>query len=514
MHKLTILLALAAAGALAGEGGRLRFVRASDLPDSGLHLLLPAGAKPDPLPPPNIMEGRRERGGQVERLELQNPLEVWRWKQLEGRWVDERGNRLILATPSLAVPGIGREWQPREEVARLMQPLAVPAKSWSEADLARWLEAFWGVSGLAAEPLQRGRPFALAGAVFFKAALPDAKGLACAFRLTAAPDRWRVALVELARGTDPVSAEKAMFEEFLPSLQPLTRRALPAAAPLPAGPGKPDSALDESRARVRESIRNMKDWWMAEGSNTLVLSNIRTGKSQLVDAILEDLEKLRPAWEALVPPWEPLREVAVVRVFATPEEYVRYVGSKMAWTSGLWVSSRRELMIRSMEEGSVARKRRAALAIVYHEGFHQYLDSAFCGQQPAPWYNEGYATLSGSIDFTGRRVTFEKDPPAVALLAQLVRQGRADPARILELDYEAFYGKDDEARREHYALAWGLMYFLQGEPDNRKTAPWRGIPATYAAAFRESHDPNQATRKAFEGVAMDEFKKAFQAFWR
>ncbi len=514
MPRLALILIVMAAGASVGEGARLRFARAMDMPESGLSLLLPAGAKPDPMPPPAILEGRREGGGQRERLELQHPLEVWRWKQQEGRWIDDRGNRLILAAPTLAVPVVTSDWLPKEEIPGLLQPLAGPGKSWSEAHLTRWLETFWGVSELTAQPLQRGRPFALAEVVCFQADRLGAKGLACAFRLTAVPDRWRIAIMELARETDFASAEKAWLEDFLPAIRPLARRALPAAAPAFAEGAGPISPMEESRARVRESIRNMKDWWYVEGSNTIVLSNIRSGKSQLVDAILEDLEKLRPVWEALVPPWTPAREVAVVRVFGTEAEYVRYVGPEMSWTSGLWMGSRRELMIRPVEEGSLMRKRRSVLAIVYHEGFHQYLDSAFEGYQAAAWFNEGYATLSGSISFSGKRVTFAKDPPLVAILAQLVRQGRADPARILDLDYAAFYGNDDETRRENYALAWGLLYFLQGEPDNRKTASWRGIPAHYATAFRESHDPRAATRQAFDGVEMKAFNKAFQLFWK
>jgi hypothetical protein len=515
MIRLALIPILMAAGAWAGEGGgRLRFTRTSDLPESGLKLLLPSGAKPDPLPPPSIVEGVRKEGGKEERLELQNPLEVWRWKQLEGRWIDEKGNRLVLVAPTLSVPEFEGEWAPKDKVAGLLQSLPDGATSWSAPDMARWLEAFWGVSGLAADPLLRGRPFAIAEAFFFKAALPDGKGLAFAFRLTATPDRWRFALVELARGTDPAAAEKAMREDFLPSIQALSRRPGSTATTPPVVSNKPLTAFDESRNRVRESIRNMKDWWTVEGANTIVLSNIRSGKSQLVDAILEDLEKLRPVWESMVPPWEHAREVAVVRVFGTAEEYVRYVGADKAWTAGLWVNVRRELMIRPVEEGSLISKRKAVLTAVYHEGFHQYLDSAFGGVAPAPWFNEGYATLFGSTVFSGGRVTFAKEAGAAATLAQLVRQGRADPARILGLDYAAFYGKDDDTRRENYALAWGLMYFLQGEADNRKSDQWRGIPARYAAALKENRDPNQATRKAFDGVDMDAFTKAFHSYWK
>lgn len=512
MIRVFPILLLTAAVA-AGEGARLRFTRAADMPEAGIRLQLPAGAVPEPLPPPNVFDGRRTSGGESERVELQNPLEVWRWKQFLGKWVDERGNRLVLASPTLAVLPDSPPLVPKAEVAPLLSSLAVSARGWNGRDLERWLEAFWGVSGLKGEALQRGRPFGLAEVFVFSQAGPGDRGAACAFRLNAAPEAWKVVIVMPGPGGDLAAVEKALREDFLPSVEPLSRRAAPAAAaPVPRSDA--GSPREESRQRARESIRNMKGWWYAESENTIVLSNIRSGKSQMVDAILEDLEILRPVWTNGVPPWEPIREMAVVRVFDKPDEYVRYVGPEQEWTAGLFVASRRELAIRSEEEGSAFRKRRALLEIIYHEAFHQYLDVAFDRIQAAPWFNEGYASLYGCVGITGRRVTFEKDPERVSVLVRLAREGRADLEALIGMDYRAFYGGDDQARREHYALAWGFLYFLQGEPNNRKAAPFRGVLARYAAALRETRDPQLATRLAFEGVSMAELKKAFQAYWK
>ena len=509
--RQALLLSLAMACTCLGES-RLRFTRAADLPDCGLRLLLPAGAEADPLPPPAIMDGFRETGPTRERLELQSPLEVWRWRQREGRWTDPRGNRVILATASLPAPDWQADWLPRAEVERMLAVRPAARAAWSPDALARWLDFFWGVPGMKAEPLSRSRPFALAEAFLFRRQAPKA-GLACAFRLKAKPERWHFVLVEPAPETGPESAEKAFVEELLPSIQVAARRGPASAVSAPAASaGKPLTPREESLRRARESIRNMKGWWAVEGSNTVVLSDIKAGKSQLVDAVVEDLEAMRPVWEATVPPWEPEREVAVIRVFGTAEEYVRYVGPEQAWTSGIWVPAHRELAIRPLEEGSVLRNRRAVLGTIYHEAFHQYLDEAFGRLQAAPWFNEGYAQLFASASIVGRRVNLEKEPEAAPLLALLARSGRLDLAALFPMTYADFYRGDEAARREHYALAWGLMYFLH--EGGRKAEPWRGIPRRYAAALRDVREPSAATARALEGVDMNALNAAFRQFWK
>jgi hypothetical protein len=509
--RRAILLFAALACSCYGDS-RLRFTRAADLPDGGLRLLLPAGAEADPLPPPAIMDGFRETGKTRERLELQSPLEVWRWRQREGRWTDPRGNRVILATASLPAPDGPADWLPRAEVERMLSVRPEARAAWSPGDLARWLEFFWGAPGMKAEPLSRSRPFALAEALLFRRPAPEA-GLACAFRLKAKPELWRFVLVEPAPGAAPGAAEKAFVEELLPSIQAAARRGPDAAASSPAASsGKPLTPREESLRRARESIRNMKGWWAVEGSNTVVLSDIKAGKSQLVDAVAEDLEAMRPVWEAEVPPWEPAREVAVIRVFGTPEAYVRYVGPGQAWTSGLWVPARRELAIRPLEEGSVLRSRRAVLGTIYHEAFHQYLDEAFGRLQAAPWFNEGYAQLFASLSMAGRRVNLDKEPEAAALLALLARSGKLDLAGLFPMTYADFYRGDEAVRREHYAMAWGLMYFLR--EGGRKAEPWRGVPGRYAAALRDLRDPSAATARALEGVDMNALNAAFRQYWK
>lgn len=508
-----VLAGLLVAAAAAGDV-RLRFIRSAELADAGLRLLLPAGAVADPLPPPAVMDGHFERGGVRQPVRLQNPLEVWRWRQREGRWADERGTRLVLASATLAPPERQVNLAPVDEIEPLLGR-SVTGRAWREPDLGLWLSLFWGQPApLKGTPPAR-TPFAMAEAWLFRKEAPE-RGLACAFRLKSGPEAWRVVLLEPAVEVDMASAEKAFVEDLLPSIQYLGKRAVPSSAfpraPAASGGAAEDAPREASIRRARESIRNMKGWWAAEGPHTIVLSNIRAGRSQLVDAILEDLEILRTAWEAKVPPWEADREVALVRVFGTAEEYVRYVGPEQAWTSGLWVPMRRELVIRPLDEAGVSRNRRAVLGIVYHEAFHQYLDEAFGRIQASPWFNEGHAQYFASAAIGGRRVRFEPDPQARALLETMARAGSLDPAPLFRLDYAGFYARDERLRREHYALAWGLVYFLR--EGGKKAEPWASLPDRYAAALKATRDPAAATAKALEGVDLKALAEALRQFYR
>jgi hypothetical protein len=102
--------------------------------------------------------------------------------------------------------------------------------------------------------------------------------------------------------------------------------------------------------------------------------------------------------------------------------------------------------------------------------------------------------------------------PHVARILEAIRGKRMDLKRLATLSYDGFYDADEEHRSDHYALAWGLVYFLQkGAPATRSI--YAGLPAEYLERVRATGDGDLATREVFARVDMDRLHKEMAAFW-
>lgn len=264
----------------------------------------------------------------------------------------------------------------------------------------------------------------------------------------------------------------------------------------------------QSRNNIIESIKNLKEWWYLETDNFIMVANIKTQKS--VKDLANYLERSRKLYTKFYPVETPLKSVSVARMFATRQGYVNYVGKNYEWTGGIWMSSRKELVVSPMNWGSRSDRIKMMMATTLHEAFHQYIYFATGMRTTSAWFNEGNAQFFEEARFKGGKVYIGINEAKAARMPALATESKIKD--MLNMSYATFYS--EKSRTDNYALAWGIIFFLQkGAPVMRDKNNYNEIPIKYYNEILSSGDADKATEKAWEGVNMEKFAEDFKNFW-
>jgi hypothetical protein len=518
----TMALLLATAAGASGVD-QIRFLKATDLPGLGLRAKLMSPCEAHPLPSPTAYNYLMQSGADAPRpVDLYDPAELWIRSQHAGRWTDNDGSALTLAAITYPLP---RGFQRRHVTPSEYEAAARAAArgvQWNEDTLAGWVRDFTGAAQVKATKLRRPSfqvkalvRFDIAGATnrLAYATIP-------AYRRKTADQRanpWLYVQVELAPRHDRLRSRSAVEQQFIGTLT--TALAATSATPQnrvmqnPKHAGNPADRFRHSRTAAAQSISNLRDWWLAETANYVLLSNLSTKHRTMVTSLQDNVALLRDIFAAVAPPIDTIDAVSVIRIFATQDAYVAYVGPDLEWTSGVWMPTKKELVIRPVETGSTREQRNRFLAIVYHEAFHQYLFYALGKRQAPVWFNEGHAEFFEQAEIRGRNVTIGEDPDAVELVLASIAQNNFPIERLLAMDYPQFYDRDPEQRRRNYALAWALVYYLHRGAILERPARYHKITESVLDALADGATERAATQAAFADINMSRFREHFSAFW-
>ncbi len=518
-----VLAAVALAAASAEGADRIRFLKATDLAGLGLRVRLMSPCTARPLPSPTAFNYRMTSGDSApQQVELYDPAELWVRSQHAGCWVDDDDSTLTLASVTHPLP----RGFPRKHVSPAEYDTAIQAArrsgAWDQEALTSWVRDFTGATDVTATQVRRPSFQVKALIRFDIAGMPGRLAYATmpTYRRPTAEQRanpWLYVQVDLAPGHDRLKSRSAVEQDFIGTLAPATA-ATRVSSPDDAMQGR-DHAGDDSEAfrRSREaaaqSIRNMRDWWYVETAHFVLLSNLTSKHRPMVQALQDDIEQLHDLYTAVIPPIDPIESVSVIRIFATQDEYVQYVGPASAWTGGLWMPAKKELVIRPTETGSTRDQREQFLRITYHESFHQYLFYAL-GKRPVPaWFNEGHADFFEQADIQGQSTKIEEDADAVELVTAMIEREDIPIDALLAMDYPQFYDPDAKRRRENYALAWALIYYMRKGAILERPARYHTIPDGMIKALAAGASADAATAAAFADVNRDRFRANFIAFW-
>ena len=522
---LALLFGLAGIPACAARQPVIKFLKREDLSALGLRIRVPYESRQVPLPPPTVYTYTFRRGTETRRESLYDPDELWRRSQQCGEWVDRYDNTMILATITAPRPtGFRRKHASREEFDNRQEAVAKAHRVWDADSIAAWAAAFTGAGGASAERAPR-HALRLKELLRIRITGQAPGEFAYAFRLNRAAagqgrgvPTWFFVLFRLNPQADFEKSREAIEKKFLDSVSAIVPPRHPEQGPsarfqtpLLKRPDKSPEFLESCR-QVVASIRGLPDWWYVETENYIVLSNMGARHRVFVRDLQEELEILRRAYEELLPARTPVSAVSTVRVFATPAEYSRHVGKEYEWTDGIWMPSKRELVIRPATWGSNRQQRKRTLSITYHEAFHQYAHYALGRIPISRWFDEGHAELFEAAEIRNDRVELREDDRQARRVQALIRAKKADLARLLRLSPGDFYSFDNEARKANYALAWALVYFLRKDGGGHG-APYAGILDHYVDALCRSRDAAKATTRAFEDVDMNALHRDFEDFW-
>lgn len=524
---LWVLIMLLATMQFAAGKTDVKFLKTVELPGVNLSLKIMPDSKESPLPPPTVYTYRINRNGVETPCEKFLPSDLWRHSQIVGRWTDKSGNTLTLAAITWPlITDFPQRHVLQEEYSQKLAAAEEPPP-WTDQTLAQWVTDFIDMKASQVTPALNVPP-RLSNLVEFTAGNQATTFLVYAFRLnpnapgqSGAPTTWFCAILQISCDTDREKAHIAMAGDLLKSLT-ISAKSRTTDSILPSrSRDKIASAITNrsaefitSRQQVADSIRNMKNWWFVETKHYIILSNMKSRNSTLLKHILANVEILRACFNQFIPPRTEISSVSVIRIFATSEEYLHYVGADKEWSYGFWMPDKKELVIRPVEWGDNATKGQKILGIVYHEAFHQYIFYALDRVDASPWFNEGHAEFFQASEISANRLDVAEDPGNDLILDKLIESGNINFKDLLRMSYDQFYTKDKEILCAHYMTAWALIYFLRKAAPRDRPFPYAGINDAYCDALVQLKDAAKATDKAFENVDLAQLQDDFVTFWK
>lgn len=509
----------------------LRFLTPIELPNSGVKMKVMTDSAEIPLPTPmTATYEAKDSSGAKSRIDMYSPYELWIHDQHAGQWLDPFSNMLSLAVIKYPLPtGFKYAHAPREEYLAAADKLISEKREWTVESLEAWAGSYLKEKGLQGFELKQ-KPFKFSNIIRFKLPGNNDNKFAYAFTLNnraagqqLAPEHWFFVYIEANPGCDPQRSLQYVQNEFFGSIgvpRMSAQHKVTASSTFQAGKttnlSGADNSSDEfkrSREVVKQSIANLKDWWFVETDNFIILSNLKTRYKSTLSDLQSNIENLRYTYELLMPPAKPISAVSVIRVPGSGDEYQTYVGPNYAWSGGIWMPARRELVIRPMEAGSSKQQKEQMLTTTYHEGFHQYLFYALDQMQAHPWFNEGHAcffepvTLNNTSFRIGEHEYMAKD------VDEIVEKKALNIQSLISMDYSQFYAGNDTARKFNYASAWLLVYYLRKHSTFEMTSPYASIVPTYYKELIKTRSPEKANAKAFEGINIAQLQKDVLEFW-
>jgi hypothetical protein len=357
-------------------------------PELGLKMRVLANSQPEMLPQFKTFTYTYTGGDESFKRDKFNPLELWYAGQHCGQWRDDSGNTLVLGCATRQLPRFPEQHVFRDEFDKAIEKSENEVNPFDQSSLHKWVSSFTGVNPGAPVQLRISANFGLNSALFLPN--PNAKLLIYLFRVkirTSAggriPSDWYCATVHIGDHTDPQKVRDIFESQFLAKVEAAPRTYSNSNANQNSNELKPSRSSSSSsnipdspsRAAARKSIAGMKEWWFAETTEYIFLSDVRsaTGRT-LVRKMQTDMPHFREACAKLIPPFEPITDANIVRIFESPEAYKQYVGPAHEWSIGLWSPMQRELVI--LSQGTDHQK---TLEIIMHEGFHRLLH----GSQPS-----------------------------------------------------------------------------------------------------------------------------------
>ena len=511
-HSLVLMFTGMAASAYAA----VSFEPAKNYPHLGIMFPRLANAQAEPVPMPEAHAYLLTGEATLVREDRFAPYELWYNTECCARWRDPAGNKLIIGRIVHRLPVSPERHISRAEFGTELDDetnLIDPTKQ----DLVNeWVATFVKSPVYKPEPLKL-NAFTLKEVLYYPCGTNNM--LVYAFRPRRVGNAknfdWFCVTLQAPGETDFERLRASFEEDFIGQVALPPRSAkdegIEAEELTTERHGEKASELPDHPVRVeaRKSVENYDDWWFAETEGYIIIADVHTSVGE---AFIHDLQATLPAmrlaYAKLVPPITRENDVSLIRLFQNREQYARYVGDALAWSSGMWMPGRRELVLFQQEN------KNDMMRIVRHEAFHQYLSYASCMLNVAPWLNEGHACLFENASVgTKNKVSLDEDPDMSRLLLDNMEAVVALLPSLLNADYAEFYAGTGTERRLKYAIAWGLAYYLQkGAPLERNT-PFKNILPDYAAALAQTHSGEEATVLAFKDVDMRVFQENFREFW-
>ncbi|MEK7865822.1 MAG: DUF1570 domain-containing protein [Planctomycetota bacterium] len=223
----------------------------------------------------------------------------------------------------------------------------------------------------------------------------------------------------------------------------------------------------------------------------------------------ERLEKAREVYVLEIPPPSGAVERAEVVVFYTEEAYHTYAeltsDDRAESTLGYFHPLYNQLFL---FEGATDVSGQELLHVLFHEGFHQYLEGIIPFNPT--WCNEGLAEYYGGKAFA-RETGLTRDPFLAIRLENLQSSyaagSKIDFATIMDMSQAEFYG---DWAPVLYAQGWAMCHwFLEVAPKGEREAF-----LAYLDEMRRGSTREEARERAFAGKDLKDMERRWSSWMR
>lgn len=263
----------------------------------------------------------------------------------------------------------------------------------------------------------------------------------------------------------------------------------PAEGEIATGPvDRSKMSRDELRKSHKASIAGNPGWWSMDTDNYVILTNSKS--KGFIKEIGRQIEIMRNEYEKLFPPLHEVDAISVVRVFSEQSEYHQYGGPRSS--AGYWNDQQEELVLfENFDSMSKEKGKENALAVMYHEAFHQYIFYAVGDVAPHSWFNEGHGDYFAGHMLRGNKPVAQPFEWRTSFLKSHFQQKKnLIPIRsLVRLPQSEYYNNAGLK----YSQGWALIYFLRSVTKNKL---WQEIPNRYFAHLRDNIAVFQKTKES------------------
>jgi hypothetical protein len=265
----------------------------------------------------------------------------------------------------------------------------------------------------------------------------------------------------------------------------------------------PDSNSDYDKILEfhKQEVAQTSGWRLIEtrSKDYIIKTNCEDKKS--INAAIKRLEASRKLYEEDFPPTEEITNVSVVRICATADEFQMFSGMG-GGAAGYFSPSTQELVLYFGENSNGLD---FTLAVMSHEGFHQYGFFLFHNASPHQWFGEGHGDYYGAYKLVGSKLVGQKDMKGglsrVPEIQKMIAEGTVKPlSEHIRYTHQEWQTQGPSGV-SCYAQSFSLIYFLREGARGKVSSKYfkkayKNIIPDYMTSLMEGYTKAIAERKA------------------
>lgn len=221
-----------------------------------------------------------------------------------------------------------------------------------------------------------------------------------------------------------------------------------------------ESTYEESLAYHRNEVAQTPGWRVEETPSKRFLIKTNVEDKKKIQNVIKRLEASRDLFEEDFPPAEPITHVSPVRICATEDEFHKY-GKTGGGVAG-WFNPRTTELVLYFDPDS---GEEFTMAVMTHEGFHQYCHFLFHEAEAHRWFDEGHGDYYGAFNLKGSKlVSDDKMPGGLDRRPEIKEMIKLGTVKPLSAHIRYDHGQwqtQGPSNVSCYAQSWSLIYFLR-----------------------------------------------------